>query len=272
MKPSHVITAMIAVLGLLAGPASSADPRRDAILAELLAQAKKDEPGFTGFSAERGAAFYRATHQGGKPGTASCTSCHGTSPQDKGKTRAGKDIEPMAVSKNPARYTDKDNVEKWFTPQLPRCARAGLHRQGEGRLHHLHDGAVTLHEDGSRGHAYRDRHLAAGGRRRDRPSPEAVSASRRSPTRWSRRNAGAATWSFPPQFLPQAVVAEARRHAVRPLRGECEPRRGPAQGRARLSRSPMPRTGRRPAARDGSSPRASRRRRRRSASPRRRAG
>jgi mono/diheme cytochrome c family protein len=114
MKPSHVIVVMGAVLGLLAGPASYADPRRDAILAELLAQAKKEGPGFNRFAAERGAAFYRATHQGGKPGTASCTSCHGSSPLDKGQTRAGKDIDPMAVSKSPARYTDTDNVEKWF--------------------------------------------------------------------------------------------------------------------------------------------------------------
>jgi hypothetical protein len=113
MKPSHVIPVLIAVLGLLASP-SHADPRRDAILSSLLAQAKKDAPGFTGFSAERGAAFYKATHQGGKPGTASCTSCHGNSPQDKGKTRAGKDIDPMAVSKNPERYTNRDDVEKWF--------------------------------------------------------------------------------------------------------------------------------------------------------------
>jgi Domain of unknown function (DUF1924) len=113
MKVLHVITVLIALLGLLAGP-SYADPRRDAILGELLAQAKKDGPGFAGFSAERGAAFYKATQKGGKPGTASCTSCHRSSPQEKGKTRAGKDIEPMAVSKNPARYTDRDNVEKWF--------------------------------------------------------------------------------------------------------------------------------------------------------------
>jgi hypothetical protein len=103
------------ILGLLAGVDASADPRRDAILAELLAQAQKDEPGFARFSAERGAAFYRATHKGGKQGTSSCTSCHGSTPQGKGQTRAGKAIEPMAVSKSPARYTNKDDVEKWFT-------------------------------------------------------------------------------------------------------------------------------------------------------------
>jgi Domain of unknown function (DUF1924) len=113
MQSSHVIAFTIALCGLLAASALSADPRRDAILAEFLAQAKKDEAGFTRFVAERGAAFYRATHPGGKQG--SCTSCHGNSPLEKGKTRAGKDIDPMAVSRSPARYTDRDTVEKWFT-------------------------------------------------------------------------------------------------------------------------------------------------------------
>jgi hypothetical protein len=112
MTPFPSVAAAVALAVLLAGSVSSADPRRDAILAELLAQARKDEAGFTRFVAERGAAFYRATHPGGKQG--SCTSCHGNSPLDKGKTRAGKDIEPMAVSKTPARYTDRDTVEKWF--------------------------------------------------------------------------------------------------------------------------------------------------------------
>jgi len=115
MKGSHVMMVLLISLGLLAGADVSADPRRDAILAELLAQAQKDEPGFARLSAERGSAFYRAAHKGGKQGTASCTSCHGSTPQGTGQTRAGKAIEPMAVSKNPARYTNKDDVEKWFT-------------------------------------------------------------------------------------------------------------------------------------------------------------
>lgn len=113
MKRRYVATLAL-VGGLLAVSPAAADPRRDAILAELSSQAKKEDPNFGGFSAERGGTFYRATHQGGKPETPSCTSCHGSSPQEKGKTRAGKDIEPMAVSKNSVRYTDKDNVEKWF--------------------------------------------------------------------------------------------------------------------------------------------------------------
>ena len=115
MKRSRAMMALLISLGLVAGADVSADPRRDAILSALLAQAQKDEPGLAGFSAERGAAFFRAEHTGGKQGTGSCTSCHGTTPQDKGQTRAGKAIEPMAVSRNPARYTNQDDVEKWFT-------------------------------------------------------------------------------------------------------------------------------------------------------------
>jgi len=115
MKVAYVMLVLVVILGLLGRAAAFADPRRDAILADLLAQAQQAEPGFAGFSAERGAALYQAAHTGGKQGTGSCTACHGTSPQDTGQTRAGKAIEPMAVSKNPARYTDKANVEKWFT-------------------------------------------------------------------------------------------------------------------------------------------------------------
>jgi hypothetical protein len=106
------LVALAAALGLAVG-AHAAEPRRDAIVSTLLAEAKKADPRFAGFSAERGAALYRATHQG-KEGPVSCATCHGGSPQEKGQTKLGKAIEPMAVSRNPARYTDADNVEKWF--------------------------------------------------------------------------------------------------------------------------------------------------------------
>ena len=65
-------------------------------------------------SAARGEAFFKATHTGGKPDTASCTVCHTADPRSTGRTRAGKPIEPMAVSANPARFTDPAKVEKWF--------------------------------------------------------------------------------------------------------------------------------------------------------------
>jgi hypothetical protein len=115
MKVADVLLVLVVTLGVLGGGAACADPRRDAILADLLAQAQQAEPGFADFSAERGAALYQATHTGGKQGTGSCTTCHGPSPQAPGQTRAGKTIEPMAISKTPARYTDKATVEKWFT-------------------------------------------------------------------------------------------------------------------------------------------------------------
>ena len=53
-------------------------------------------------------------HSGGKPDTPACTTCHTDSPLNTGKTRAGKAIEPMAVSANPQRFTDMEKVEKWF--------------------------------------------------------------------------------------------------------------------------------------------------------------
>lgn len=65
-------------------------------------------------SAERGAAFFAATHVGGKPDTPACASCHTANPRAEGRTRAGKPIEPMAVSVSPTRYTDFKFVEKWF--------------------------------------------------------------------------------------------------------------------------------------------------------------
>jgi len=111
MRTSTFVAVVVAV-GL--GPSTAhAEPRREAIVAGLLEQAKKDDPRFAGFSAERGASLYRTTHQG-KDGPTSCATCHGGSPQGNGQTRLGKAIDPMAVSKNPARYTDAVNVEKWF--------------------------------------------------------------------------------------------------------------------------------------------------------------
>lgn len=108
------------VLGLLGAsltlsPASVlAEPARDAIVATFAAEAKKADPAFAGFSASRGQAFFEAKHTGGKPDTPSCTSCHAQDPTAAGETRAGKRIEPMAVSKTPSRFTKVEEVTKWF--------------------------------------------------------------------------------------------------------------------------------------------------------------
>ncbi len=91
--------AVAAILGLgltLVGAPSQSEPARDAILATFAAEAKKADPAFAGFSAERGQAFWEAKHTGGKPDTPSCTSCHSSDPTAPGETRAGKRIEPGA--------------------------------------------------------------------------------------------------------------------------------------------------------------------------------
>jgi hypothetical protein len=111
MKTASLVVLVSALT--LAASTAGAEPRRDAIVAALLAQAKKDDPRFAGFSSERGAALYRSTHQG-KDGPTSCATCHGAAPTENGQTRLGKAIDPMAVSRNPARFTDVENVEKWF--------------------------------------------------------------------------------------------------------------------------------------------------------------
>jgi uncharacterized membrane protein len=108
---------MPAILGAcvaLAAATAIADPARDAILAALTDEAAKTDPAFAGFSAERGAAFWSASHVGGKVDTPSCTSCHSKDPTADGSTRAGKTIAPMAVSKTPDRFTDAAKVAKWF--------------------------------------------------------------------------------------------------------------------------------------------------------------
>lgn len=94
---------------VLAQTGGSGDAVRNSLMAQLRAEA-----GGATFSAERGAAFYSARQSGGKPDTPSCTACHGTSPRDTGQTRAGKPIEPLAVSITPTRFTDLEKVDTWF--------------------------------------------------------------------------------------------------------------------------------------------------------------
>jgi mono/diheme cytochrome c family protein len=64
--------------------------------------------------AARGEAFFRGTHTGGKPDATSCTACHTSNLRGPGRTKAGKEIGPMAASLAPQRYTDAADVEKWF--------------------------------------------------------------------------------------------------------------------------------------------------------------
>jgi len=104
---------IMGVCMLLAAPAL-ANEARETILQEYLGAAKTADPAFESFSAARGETLFRDSHTGGKPDTPSCTTCHGAAPQKMGRTRAGKDIDPIAVSAAPKRFTDPAEVEKWF--------------------------------------------------------------------------------------------------------------------------------------------------------------
>lgn len=95
---------------VLVGMASAG---QQSVLDHYAAAATAADPGFGGFSANRGEAFFLA-QANVNPDTASCSSCHTSNPRSPGKTRAGQRIEPMAVSVTPDRFSDLAKVEKWF--------------------------------------------------------------------------------------------------------------------------------------------------------------
>ena len=111
MKRKSRAIALLCSLGLSAG--AMAVPPAD-LIDRYTAEARAAAPAFAGFSAKRGEALHRTRHAGGKPDTPACTSCHGDDARAPGRTRAGKAIEPMAISVSPARYADAAKVEKWF--------------------------------------------------------------------------------------------------------------------------------------------------------------
>lgn len=84
------------------------------VLERYSTEAIEENPAFIGFSAESGRWLFENRHATGKPDTPSCISCHDSNPVLSGQTRAGKAIEPMAISKSPDRYSDNAKIEKWF--------------------------------------------------------------------------------------------------------------------------------------------------------------
>lgn len=115
MKSAVVTLAAVAAvaLGSIAAYAA-AGPAHKALIDRYAALAKAKDPGFAGFSAEAGRAFFFAKQTGGSGEADSCTTCHTPDPRKVGQTRAGQDIEPLAVSVNPKRLTEWAMVEKWF--------------------------------------------------------------------------------------------------------------------------------------------------------------
>jgi mono/diheme cytochrome c family protein len=108
----HVAAFLIAASGAVALADSGA--LQKPLLDFYAGEAKTADPAFAGFSADRGQSLFKSNFSSGKPETPSCTTCHTADPRKKGQTRAGKDIDPMAASVNPQRYTDREKAEKWF--------------------------------------------------------------------------------------------------------------------------------------------------------------
>jgi mono/diheme cytochrome c family protein len=106
---------ILVLVAVSIGTAQAAQSPRDTILAEFATQARKADPAFSGFSAQRGEKIFRTNWNGGDERTPSCTSCHTDNPKQPGKNaKTGRPIDPVAVSVNPKRFTDIADVEKQF--------------------------------------------------------------------------------------------------------------------------------------------------------------
>ncbi len=102
-------------LGVLVAACSFTLAARAETPADFLKQfettARQESAGFQGFSAQRGEAFFRATH--GREW--SCASCHTQNPLAAGKhARTDKPIAALAPAANAERFTQPDKVAKWF--------------------------------------------------------------------------------------------------------------------------------------------------------------
>ena len=103
----------LAILLGLPQRAHAAAPVVAELLREHEAAARKENPGFTGFSAAEGRRIYFSEHPS-EGRLVSCASCHTADPRQRGRTPAGKIVDPLAPAANPDRLTDRADVEKWF--------------------------------------------------------------------------------------------------------------------------------------------------------------
>jgi hypothetical protein len=108
--PQYSLSGALAGLALaLALPAAAETPTD--FLRRFEQEARKADPAFAGFSAERGRLFFQQPH--GKDW--SCASCHTDNPAGSGKhAKTAKVIAPLAPAANPERFTNAAKVEKWF--------------------------------------------------------------------------------------------------------------------------------------------------------------
>jgi len=123
-RPSRVAPMLLA-LGLATAAAGTTLPalagaEQQVVLQDLLTQARQADPGFSGFSAERGKALYFERHPESKYEAKSCADCHTADPTRPGQhAKTGRAIDPMAAWVNPERFTDPAKVEKRFSRDCP---------------------------------------------------------------------------------------------------------------------------------------------------------
>jgi len=109
----RAVIPVLGVVAILTAGSAIASPQQN-LLAGYAAIAISEDSGFAGFSADRGRTLFLSSPATGKAETPSCTSCHGKDASATGQTRAGKAIEPMALSRSPERYSVLKKTEKWF--------------------------------------------------------------------------------------------------------------------------------------------------------------
>jgi len=113
-NPMFAIAVVLASLLLPIGPARGETPHD--LLRHFEDVARKDDPTFKG-NPGRGESFYRTEHPTPTPAPArasACAGCHSADPRQPGRTRANKQIKPLAPVSNGERFTDRVKVEKWF--------------------------------------------------------------------------------------------------------------------------------------------------------------
>ena len=108
----HVLIALALTFSFLSKPLHAGGI--DELIKHYETLAKSETQPFSGFDSDRGRELYLKEFSTGKIDTPSCTSCHTNDPTQVGETRAGKAIDPMAVSVSPERYQTLKKAEKWF--------------------------------------------------------------------------------------------------------------------------------------------------------------
>jgi len=111
LAPAFLATIFLAATAALATVSDARAETPADFLRTYESAARRDNPGFAGFSPQRGENFFKTTH--GREW--SCASCHTQNPTATGKhAKTDKPIAPLAPAANAERFTRADKVEKWF--------------------------------------------------------------------------------------------------------------------------------------------------------------